>query len=130
MKNILAENMRRFGTKNLNEATYSKYLNINLQGIQDAIMKMELPMDPTNQTPANERKDLLFRDLVKAWQEFLNNKFRTITVTAQGAKVPAVANLAAEFEMNEYPSNLPSLENIKSSLVQALEMNTTANTPV
>ena len=35
MKNILAENMQRFGTKNLNESNLQKLNEVNLAAFQD-----------------------------------------------------------------------------------------------
>ena len=108
MKNILAENMRRFGTKNLNE-NLNDYVSINYEKlmqelslvydeIQDDLMRSG-KYDQVNSTP-EARKTVFVRGIAdrnndSSWPAWLTTQFKTVNVKGPVAGQPQTQTVSA-----------------------------------
>ena len=108
MKNILAENMRRFNTKNLNE-NLNDYVSINTNKlIQDlGVVYDEIQQDlaragkqNVSGVPLLTRKDEFVRGIADAtsnssWPTWLNSQFKTVNVKAPVAGIGQTQTISA-----------------------------------
>ena len=108
MKNILAENMRRFGTKNLNE-NLNDYVSINtnkliqdLGVVYDEIqqdLKRAGKFDQVNSTPEAQKtifvRGIANRNEDSSWPAWLNTQFKTVNVKGPVAGQPQTQTVSA-----------------------------------
>ena len=144
MKNILAENMRRFGTKNLNE-NLNDYVSINTNKlIQDlGVVYDELQQDIKRSNAdlgysTDGSKDSFVRTIAdsnnnSSWPTWLNSQFKTVNVKGPVAGRPQTQTIsAAEKDVvtlaQEYTDQLGTgklTDVAKISIASALVPNTT-----
>ena len=146
MKNILAENMRRFGTKNLNE-NLNDYVSINTNKlIQDlGVVYDEIQQDlaragkqNVSGVPLEMGKENFVRGVADAssnssWPGWLNSQFKTVNVKGPVAGQPQTQTIsAAEKDVatlaQEYTDQLGGgklTDAAKMSIASALVPNTT-----
>jgi len=145
MKNILAENMRRFGTKNLNE-NLNDYVSIDTNKlVQDlGVVYDEIQQDraragrqDVSGIPLLTRKDNFVRSIAdrnnnSSWPGWLNSQFKTVNVKGPVAGQPQTQTISvAEKDVatlaQEYTDQLGGgklTDAVKMSIASVLVPNT------
>ena len=107
-KNILAENMRRFGTKNLNE-NLNNYVSINYQELMRELgevydeiqndLERAGKYDQVNSTPESRKtvfiKGIADRNNDSSWPAWLTTQFKTVNIKGPVAGQPQTQTVSA-----------------------------------
>jgi hypothetical protein len=148
-KNILAENMRRFATKNLNENLKDYGISIDINGLYTDVEKV---FDEYNSDERRSGKDhsylsgidtetrkstwvsgIVAREEPSSWMAWLTKQFQTVNVTGPSGVKPQTQTITADSKdvrtlANEYVDQIAGgkfPENTKLRLWNALTSNTT-----
>tara|TARA_R110000803_G_scaffold117164_3_gene185696 strand:+ start:228 stop:623 length:396 start_codon:yes stop_codon:yes gene_type:complete len=115
MKNILRENMRRFGTKNLHEGTgsHKAWLDVDTGKIAVDIGKMKNLSD--------DQKQELFAVVAKNWTDYLDSQYD------DGNVDKSLFQLQTDFGQSEGYNNIPGWAGIyKDYIIDTILANATS----